>query len=56
MEYQKMPEYRLCKKKSGDIVLQQLVIGELTPATWHNPYPDSRTYWVDLETIEEGTE
>ncbi|HGO5822545.1 TPA: hypothetical protein ACK3JW_000185 [Mannheimia haemolytica] len=42
------PEYRLCKKKDGEVVLQRLKIvvrgGE------------RKFCWFDIETVEEGTE
>lgn len=43
-----MPEYRLCKKKNGDLVLQRLKI--LVKGS------ERKLLWIDLETIEEGAE
>lgn len=54
-----LPIYRLCKKKNGDLVLQQkkMYFGGAV-ATLINPSPEReiRIEWVDLETVCEESE
>ena len=50
---QKTSEYRLCRKKNGEMVLQRLVIVSkhyLDPANFEG---EPKAKWVDLETVSE---
>lgn len=52
---ERLPNYRLCKKKNGELVLQQMVCTtrhlKIYPYD-HKPKVD----WVDIETVEEEAE
>ncbi|MEG9490738.1 hypothetical protein [Mannheimia indoligenes] len=45
------PNYRLCKKKNGEIVLQQMFIITQGYISHGNPYPASKVEWREIETV-----
>lgn len=50
---EKTSEYRLCRKKNGEIVLQRLVIVSEEYVNPSNFDAKTRVKWVDLDTEEE---
>lgn len=50
------PNYRLCKKKNGEIVLQQMFIITQGYISHGTPYPISKVEWREIETVCEDSE
>lgn len=50
---QETSEYRLCRKKNGEMVLQRLFIVSKRPLNPANFEGEPKAKWVDLETVSE---
>lgn len=51
---ERLPNYRLCKKKNGELVLQQMEF--ITKGSLYSLNHQTKMSWVDIETVEEGAE
>lgn len=51
---ERLPNYRLCKKKNGELVLQQMEF--ITKGSVYSLNHQTTMNWVDIETVEEGAE
>lgn len=52
---ERLPHYRLCRKKSGELVLQQMEC--VSSGNPMRPFEcEARATWIDIKTVEEGAE